>query len=179
MSCIRTARLPSSAHGRFISGLSIPLRHSTGRTPELRFAPSARPPFAVEAVVVEDHTYLVLGADPEFRLSTEDPIRVHTAARYAQPAALGSVVVRSEQPLRLSAVVHDLSRTPTWSEEWVREAVAETLRQAESRQVSTLALPILGSRHGSMTTAVFLGFLKEMIAEVKPEFLRRIWIQED
>ncbi|MDH3524489.1 MAG: hypothetical protein OES32_12965 [Acidobacteriota bacterium] len=145
--------------------------------PELRFAPAGRPPFAVQARVVEDDTWLVLGADPRFRESGEHPIRVHTAAWEAEPATPGSVVVRPGRPLELRAIVHDLARDPTWRPEWVGEALAAVLREAERRRIAALAMPVLGARHGALSEDVFLRLLEDAITAVEPDLPRRIWIE--
>ncbi len=55
------------------------------------YGPLEDPPFSIDAIAIEDDTYFVLGADPEFRPSSEHPIRVHTAALEVEPAAPGSV----------------------------------------------------------------------------------------
>jgi len=139
--------------------------------------PEGDPPFPIEAIAIEDDTYFVLGADPEFQPSSEHPIRVHTAALEVEPAAPGSVVVRPGQPLELLAVVHDLARDPTWQEEWVDQALVELLGETERRGIATLGLPILGSLHGAMTAAAFVRGLEKAIAGVGPTSLRRLWLR--
>jgi hypothetical protein len=134
------------------------------------------PPFPIEAIAIEDDTYFVLGADPEFQPSSEHPIRVHTAALEAKPAAPGSVVVRQGRPLELLAVVHDLARDPTWQEEWVDRALVEILCETRRRRIAALGLPILGSLHGAMTAAGFVRGLEKAIAGVNPTSLQRLWL---
>ena len=118
----------------------------------------------------------MLGADPEFRPSSEHPVRVHTAALEVEPAALGSVVVRHGPSLELLAVVHDLARDPTWREEWVDRALAELLRETEQRKIAALRLPILGGTHGAMTAAAFVRALAAAIKGVSPRALQRLWL---
>jgi hypothetical protein len=144
--------------------------------PELCFAPPGEPPFAVDGRVVEDDTWLVLGADPRFRESAEHPIRAHTAAWDAEPARLGSVEVRAGRPLELRAIVHDLAQDPTWREEWVREALVETLREAERHRLQALELPVLGAAYGSMRLNPFLDLLRDALTAVEPRSLQRIWL---
>ncbi|MGB6363143.1 MAG: hypothetical protein WBG64_10790, partial [Thermoanaerobaculia bacterium] len=66
-------------------------------------APAAQPPFPVDAVVVEEDTYLVLSAETDLRIPGEHPLRVMTAAHELEPELPGSVLVRSGQPLELAA----------------------------------------------------------------------------
>ncbi len=144
--------------------------------PELRWAPPGRPPFPVDARVVEDDTWLVLGAEPEFRESKEHPIRVHTAALEAEPARPGSVVVLAGRPLELRAIVHDLGREPTWREEWVGAALVEALRTAARLGIGSLEMPVLGARYGSMSLHAFLHLLRDALGTVELGALERIWL---
>jgi hypothetical protein len=152
-------------------------RISERKNVRLVVAPLDEPPFAVDAIALEEDTWLVLSADPEFRPVAEHPIRVHTAVWQAEPAVPGSVVVRQGRPLELLAVVHDLAQDPTWREEWVGQALQRVLREAERRTIAALGLPILGSLHGAMSAAGFLARLEEAIAAVSPDSLPRIWLQ--
>ncbi len=143
---------------------------------EIAVARREKPPFAVEAYVVEDDTYLVLAADPAYREPTEHMLRVMTAVHQAEPAAPGTVVARSGDPLRLHAIIHDLARDPTWTEEWVSSALLGALETLEGRRLRALALPPLGSRHGALAIDRFLGLLAGAIETVRPAHLRRIWL---
>ena len=117
-------------------------------------------PEKVDAVAIEDDTYFVIGADPGFKEPTEHPIRIWTAAHEAEPAAPGSVQVREGRPLRLHAVVHDLSEDPTWKEEWVGAALSNILHESERRAVCRLALPVLGAVHGKLPLVRFVDLLR-------------------
>jgi hypothetical protein len=125
-------------------------------------------PEKVDAVAIEDDTYFVIGADPGFKEPTEHPIRIWTAAHEAEPAAPGSVQVRDGRPLRLHAVVHDLSEDPTWKEEWVGAALAGILREVEGRGLRSLALPMLGAVHGKLPLARFVDLLRAALYHSRP-----------
>jgi hypothetical protein len=122
--------------------------------------PAGRP---ADAVVVEEDTWLVLGAPPDVREPGEHPLRVLTEAHDAQPAAPGSVIVREGAPLRLLAVVHDVGAEPNWREEWVAAALAGVLREAASRRVRSIVLPVLGAVHGSLPLETFAGLLLDAV----------------
>jgi len=139
-------------------------------------APRERPPFPVDGVVLEDDTWLVLGADPEFREPTEHPIRIWTALHEAQPLEPGTVSVVESHPLRLHAIVHDLSRDPTWREEWIGAALAELFRAAGRRGLRSLALPILGGVHGHLPAERFLVLLEAALESAAPGRLERLWL---
>lgn len=139
-------------------------------------SPPHRPPFPVEAIVAEEDTYLVLSAAPELRLLAEHPVRVMTAAHDVEPRAPGSVIVRSNRPLELLAVVHDLSREPSCEEEWVIAALEEIFRQSERLQLRSLALPLLGAVHGVLEPTHCAELLLAVLVAAEPEKLERIWL---
>ena len=140
-------------------------------------APRHLPPFAVDAVVEEVDTYLVLSADPEVRPPRESLIQVWTEVHEAQPIAPGSVVVRRGQPLGLLAVVHDLARDPTWNEAWIVDALHEVLRRAEERRLTSLALPLLGRVHGRLPLDRCLELSRSAVERSAPACLERLWLE--
>ncbi len=143
----------------------------------LTAAPEEAPPFAVDAIVEEEATYLVLSADPQVREPREPLMRVLTEVLETQGETPGSVVVRRGQPLRLLAVVHDLAADPTWKEEWIAEALDEILRQAQRRQLRSLALPLLGTVHGRLPRRRCLELIHGALARISASaFPERLWL---
>jgi len=143
---------------------------------EVIAAPPSSPPFVPEALVAEEDTFLVLGADPEIREPELPRLRAIHEAFTAQPAEPGSVVVREGHPTRLLAVVHDLSVAPTWREEWVAAALAGVLRETGARGLRTLATPPLGRMHGSLPIETFIVLLRAALERGTPEHLQRLWL---
>lgn len=143
---------------------------------EVTAAPEADPPFPVDARVEEEDTYLVLSAPPRVRKPTEPMIRLMTAIHEAVPEPPGSVVVRKGRPLRLLAVVHQLSGEPTWREEWVAAAYAEVFRVAAERRLRALGVPLLATRHGRLPPERSLALLDEALARRPPGDLERLWL---
>jgi hypothetical protein len=139
-------------------------------------APRSRPPFEIGACVLEDDTYHVLSAGPEYREPTEHPIRLWTEAHEQQPAQPGSVIVKAGAPTTLLAVVHDLSRDPTWREAWVVTSLEAALREAERRAVTHLGLEPLGAVHGRLRPGRFAALLREALSTVRPRHLERVWL---
>ena len=139
-------------------------------------SPSNQPPFPVDAVVAEEDTYLVLSAETDLRIPAEHPLRVMTAAHELEPAEPGTVVVRSGEPLRLLAVVHDLSRDPSCEEDWVLAALEEIFLQTERLRLESIALPLLGAVQGVLEPGHCAELLWAALVANEPETLERIWL---
>ena len=139
-------------------------------------APPEEPPFAVAATVVEEDTWLVLSAEPEINLPADHPVRIMTELLEAEPLAPGSVVAGSKAPLQLLAVVYDLGKEPICRTEWVASALGEVFRIAEERNISALALPLLGVRHGRLPVPVFVDIFANSIRDTPLRHLRKVWL---
>jgi len=139
-------------------------------------ATAEHPPFDVDAIVIEDDTYFVLGASPEVREPTESPLRLWTELHESEPATPGEVVFRPGVPRRMSAVVHDLSQDPTWTEGWVARALSESLRLAGERGFRSLGLQPLGCVHGRLAPDRFPALLRRALEESEPRPVARIWL---
>jgi hypothetical protein len=147
-----------------------------GTSIEITLANAEAPPSEVEALVFEEDTFLVLSAGDVVVEPEEPRARVLANAYASQATAPGSVLVQSGKPLRLLAVVHDLSRTPSCQEEWVAAALAAGLRESEAHGLRTLALPLLGRVHGELELERFLTLLHDALAQVQPRSLERLWL---
>ena len=143
---------------------------------ELTLADTA--PFGVQGAVLEEDTFLVLGASPEVRVPHEHPVRVITGAFTFEPLEPGSVLVRSGPPLELQAVVHDLDQEPSCREEWVARALGAVLQACGSHGIEALAMPLLGSVHYVLPVRrAALALVQALRGEDVPACLRRIWLQ--
>lgn len=134
------------------------------------------PPFPLDAVVLEEDTYLVLSAEATLRLPGEHPLRVIHAAFDARPEPIGSVLVRAGDPLRLLAVVHDLSQDTTCRPEWVEVALERVLAVAEERRLRSLGLPLLGTVHGRVAPQQAAALLATALDRARPASLRQLWL---
>jgi hypothetical protein len=139
-------------------------------------APEEWPPFVVDAVAAEEDTYLVLSADPEIQETHENPERLMAEVLETAPAEPASVIVKGEKPFWLLAVVHDLNREPSWKEEWIASALDRIFREAESRKLRSIALPMLGTLHGSLEKQRFLVLLREALERSGCKHLARLWL---
>jgi len=139
-------------------------------------APKDSPPFTVDAVAFEEDTFLVLSADRKVRAPTEPLVRLMTRVIETQPETPGSVLVKGKAPLHLLAIVHDLNQEPSWREEWIASALDGIFREAESRRLQSIALPFLGTLHGSLEKERFIKLLRSALERTSPAHLKRLWL---
>jgi hypothetical protein len=155
-----------------------------GRRSEVSFgsiritaATETHPPFPVEAVVFEEDTYLVLSADWKKIESEDHPVVILTEAFGMEPEEPGRVVVYEGSPLRFLAVVHDLDQDPSWREEWVRKALENIFQEADRRRLQSIALPLLGTKHGSLEKRRFVSLLVDFLKKNSLSCPLRIWLK--
>jgi hypothetical protein len=139
-------------------------------------ATDENPPFSVDALVLEDDTYFVLGASPEVREPSESPLRLWNELHDAESVAPGDAVVRAGTPSRISAVVHDLSQDPTWTEEWIVQSLGASLCLADERGFHSLGLQPLGCVHGRLAPDRLPPLIRRALDETEPKCVRRIWL---
>ena len=144
----------------------------------LRIVPAleGRLPFPVDGIAYEEDTFLVLSAEAVVQVPNEPLMRVMTRVIETRPKPPGSVVVKGKHPLRLLAIVHDLNQEPSWKEEWVACALNGIFREAETRGLQSIAIPFLGTLHGSLEKQGFLGLLKGALEKISPVHLKRLWL---
>ena len=152
-----------------------PSRFAMGSV-DIVVAPENKPPFRTDAVAYEEDTFLVLSAPVELNEPPEPLVRLLTELREMKPEKPGSVLVKATSPLQLLAVVHDLNQEPSWKEEWVAKALEEIFRETEQRKLHSLALPFLGTRHGSLDKERFLVLLRSTLEGIVTHSLKRIWL---
>ena len=139
-------------------------------------APEEKPPFDVDAVAYEEDTYLIISADPTVREPKEHPVKIMTKLIETTPETLGSVLVKGKHPLRFLAIIHDFNQEPTWREEWITSALNGIFHEAETRKVTSVALPMLGCLHGSLDRQRFFELLWSAITQSTQRHLKRIWL---
>ena len=159
---------------RLIQG-SYPRKMSFGSV-NIVAAPKDRPSFPVDAVAVEEDTLLVLSADPQVRDPYKHLMQVMTQMIETRPETPGSVLVKGKHPLHLLAIVHDLNQEPSWREEWIASALDGIFREAESRKLRSIALPFLGTLHGSLDKQRFVVLLRGTLERISANHLKRLWL---
>ncbi len=139
-------------------------------------SPEKDPPFKVDAVAAEEDTFLVMSADRAVHTPKEPLVKVMTRVINTRPKTPGSVLVQSTTPLRLLAVVHDLNEDPSWKEAWITHALDGIFHEAEIRKLGSIAVPFLGTQHGSLDKERFLVLLRSTIERVSLHYLKRLWL---
>jgi hypothetical protein len=152
-----------------------PSRFAVGSV-DIVVAPENKPPFGTDAVAYEEDTFLVLSAPVELNESPEPFNRLLAELKEMKPEKPGSVLVKATSPLQLLAVVHDLNQEPSWKEEWVTKALKGIFREIEQHKLHSLALPFLGSCHGSLGKERFLVLLRSVLKKIATHSLKRIWL---
>jgi hypothetical protein len=103
-------------------------------------------------------------------------MRVMTKVIETRPQTPGSVLVRGKRPLRLLAIVHDFNQDPSWREEWIASALDRILAEAERQRLRSLALPFLGTLHGSLEKQRFVVLLRDALERNPAIHLERLWL---
>lgn len=139
-------------------------------------APQDAPPFPVEAIAVEQDTHLLLGTDDIVVEPREDYSQLVAAA--AEPSTLipGSVLVKKAEPLQLLAIVHDIDCEPSWREEWIASAINGVIEEAEWRRLGSVAVPLIGTRHGNVPMRRVALWLGRCLSRTAFRHLRRVWV---
>ena len=145
---------------------------------QLVAAPKDNPPFKVEALVAEEDTFLVLSAYPVVKEPPESLEVMIEQANEIRPEVPGSVLVRRRRnsPLEFLAIIHDLNLEPSWKEEWISSALNGVFREAAVRKVRSIALPLLGTSHGSIKAEPAARLLGNALRLCSPVGLQRIWL---
>ncbi len=142
---------------------------------ELVVAPFAEPPFPVQATLLEEDTWRVLSAPSRLPPVEEHMVRVMTDLVDQKPESPGRVLFHGR---RWEAIVIDLEQDPVCREAWVRQAFEQALREAIRKGLHTLALPLLGSRHGGLKASRSLEILLEALRAIPGgEGTLKIWLQ--
>ena len=152
------------------------LRFGSPGDPELWISARARPPFGVDAFVIEEDTYLVSSAPNELPTVIEPAIRVMTAALDVEPCSVGSVVVRRGTPHRLLAIVHDFDAEPSCDSNAARRALSSVLVASASLGARSLALPLLGMAPRVLSLEASSVLVAEALEAGAAEHLHRVWL---
>lgn len=144
---------------------------------EIAIATIHFPPFDIQAIVEEQDTSLVLGETDEIRDTGEKP--AWYLANLMETKTLlspGHVIIRGTKPFRLQAIVHDLDQEPICREPWIILALEQIIDNTEKRKISSLQMPLLGTRYGGIEIRQFLDLLLKKIAKEELQCLTRLWL---
>lgn len=139
-------------------------------------APEDAPPFPVDAIAVEEDTHLLLSSDGVVEEPDEEFDELIAAAGEKSTITPGCVLVRKDDPLRLLAIVHDIDCEPTWQEEWIASAINGVIEESEWRRLESVAVPLIGTRHGNVETRRVALWLGRCLSRTAFRFLKRVWV---
>lgn len=143
---------------------------------KIQIAPLDRPPFAVDAVAVEQDTALVLDEDPLLYAPGNSLSEISTEIERFHEPVPGSVVVQRGRPKKLYAIIHDLEQEPTWRAEWVLTAIRNVLSLSERQSLRAIALPLLGCRFGQLESWRFIDLLCQALQLHPPTIRLKLWL---
>lgn len=144
---------------------------------ELAIAPTAFPPFPVNAIVEEQDTALVLGETNEIRDPGDKP--AWYLANKLETQALrtpGEVIMKNTLPLRLQAIILDLDAERCCNERWISQAIENLFDIARLHYLRAVQLPPLGTRFGSISNARFIKVLLEILLRQRPSPVQKLWL---
>ena len=130
----------------------------------------------VEALVFEEDTGLVLSADLQLKVYDEHPIRLMTSLLEMESQVPGSVLVKGKNPYRMFAIVHDLDQVESCQEAWITSAVEQTLAICDELGIGSIAMQMLGTRHGPFTEAWFKARFNLLLKRDAPKSLERVFL---
>lgn len=133
-------------------------------------------PVAVDALVREEDTWLILSAKPAVTPPAEPLLRIMTELMAAQPHPPGTVLVREGRPLTLLAVVHDFDAEPCCRPEWVEAALAWILRLCREREIDAISMPLFGVAHGRLTAEAGVGLIARALAQWRERHPHTIYL---
>ena len=113
---------------------------------------------------------------PEIRYPDEGYDSLVNHMLVQQPLSPGNIIVKKTTPLRFFAIVHDIEQKPTWKKEWIARALEQLFYETERFKVKTLAMPLLGTIHGSMNDEDFIKLLLTTLPTGQLHSLKRIWL---
>lgn len=145
---------------------------------DIYIAPEGCPPFPVKAIVEEQDTSLVLEpADEIHEYSDTRPVWYLSNTQELQKVYHpGEVIVKSYNPIRLLAIVHNLDCEPTWDIEWIKVAIENIFNLCSAKELASLGLPILGAQFGKLESEEFLKLLVNQL-QIQPfAYPQRIWL---
>ena len=139
-------------------------------------APKGVSPFDIDAVVEEQDTALILSKPGNITEADNKPAWFLANKLESQPLLNpGSVIKRDGETLRLLAIVHDLDMEPSWSSDWIEQALNNIIKLSHIQGISSIQLPVLGAQYGRFSLQEFLYLLVIAINKAQGK-LKKIWL---
>lgn len=139
---------------------------------EIDFSGANKTPRTVAAIVEEQDTALVL--EPTDIISDygdDKPLWYVANTRKLQKShSPGTVIVKSGSPIKLQAIIHDLDHSPSWKKKWISRALDQVFKLCNEKQLSSIALPVLGAQFGQFRLEEFISLLAETLTTKRCHF---------
>ena len=129
-------------------------------------------------MVVEEDTSLILSTKKAVEKSdkkTGHLIRDSLQTISDSPIP-GMALIRGKAPYRFLAIIHDFNLTPSWSVEWVKDALDDIFEIADRYGLKTMSLPLLATVHGSMAVHEFMNILFDVLENRYLNHLNTIYL---
>lgn len=145
---------------------------------DIHISPENIAPFRVMAVVEEQDTSLILKADDViYEPVDKTPLWFDAnKSELSETKTPGDVIIKSFNPMRFLAIVHDLEQTPTIREEWIESTIEKVLQNANTKGLKAISLPVLGAQYGDFKLNQFITILAHKINKNMDNKLERIWL---
>lgn len=132
------------------------------------------PSFVPDFQLVEDDTYRVVAAAPEFREVEEHPVRLMTELVHQEPLEPGSA---HREKRRIVLVIYDLELEPICGPVAIRNALRAAIGIAQGAGAASVALPVPGRRHGRTALRTGIGLAIDALRGTPAGTLRTAVLQ--
>lgn len=119
---------------------------------------------------------MVLDDEPRISVPTDSLQRLREEIERFREPRPGSVVTQRGTPRRLYAIIHDLEQEPTWREEWIVAALNALFSEASRLHLENLAMPLLGTRFGKLSSQRFIELLSNTLQHSPPSRPLKLWL---
>lgn len=143
----------------------------------IRVLPPNDPLPETDAIVEEQDTYLLLGITAEINDTAESYPSLVGRMEKQQPLVPGSILIRSETPKRIVAIIHDIDQKPICRDEWIATALQKILDECGQLKIHTLLMPVLGKTHGNVSYECFRELLDAAVLSNQiPGYPKKIYV---
>lgn len=139
-------------------------------------APREYPPFTYQAMLEEQDTNLLLTEQSILNDPGKPAWYLANTLENGASYPLGTVITKGQNPKRLLAIVHDIERTPTCKPSTVQRVWQNVMRAIEDNQISSAAMPLLGSVYGKLSITDSISLFRECLHKNTPTCLEKIWL---
>ena len=142
----------------------------------IQAAPRDYPPFHYQAIVQEQDTNLLLSEQTTLREPGKPAWYLANTLERTESYSLGTIILKGHDPKRLLAIVHDIEQTPTCSPEVIKLAYNNLFKIIETKHISSLAIPLLGTVYGKLRVNESIDLLRESLQQDLPACLNKVWL---